>query len=456
MKSLVKMKKSKSIKFLKITAIGFLLLFVFIVIFLKYRNYKSYQQVVHANADIVIKVNVDQLIKKTAIDYLFHKPEDKIKDTIALKSKKEKFKGFSYPANLFLINLKDNPSTFITSVPLNDTLHIASFLNDKLKINSFSANDIFCYGKSKSKKVQVAYNNQKLVIAYSQKKKDVKNILEDILLEKNVVKINNNEYHSLKNSSADIIALKNKSNKVEINFNSGNISLEGSLEPFKDINIPTESVVYAPNENAYIYGWFTGKFNSYSFKDVIINDIELPLDSLFNHYTKSVEIEVAGTELQRDTIITYEYDDDFEKVEVLSFQEKKVPGINIQLNGNAENVHDLLKRKLIINDNKVNSKLFPLYSLNTFKLNKEALVLTNSTLKKNEVKQKTDFFFHLNVNVTQLVNELKITTISKYMKSFKNISISANTTSNNKIHINGDVQMDSDKVNALLPIIYNQ
>jgi hypothetical protein len=208
-------------------------------------------------------------------------------------------------------------------------------------------------------------------------------------------------------------------------------------------------------EICYLYGWFTGEFNSCNFKNLAVNNLELPLDSLLNHYTKSIQIDVAGNVLQKDTIVTYEYNDDFEKIEVQSFQEKEVPGINIQFNGTADSIYQLLKRKLIINDHKINNKFFPLYSLNTQKVNEETLVFSNVVFAKDEVKQKTESFFYLNINVIQLANEIKLLSILKYVKSFKNISISAKH-SNNKILVNGSVEMNSDNQNALLQIIFNQ
>ena len=71
--------ENKGLKFLKITAIGFLLLFVFVALFFRYRNYSSYKQFVHADADVVIKVNIDQIFKKNIFEYLFNKPNTKKK-----------------------------------------------------------------------------------------------------------------------------------------------------------------------------------------------------------------------------------------------------------------------------------------------------------------------------------------------------------------------------------------
>ena len=64
---------------------------------------------------------------------------------------------------------------------------------------------------------------------------------------------------------------------------------------------------------------------------------------------------MAKSTTQIDSVVTYEYNDDFEKVEALTASKKQVPEINIQLSGNPSKLYNYLESTSIINNGKLNT-----------------------------------------------------------------------------------------------------
>src|SRR5690606_21096215 len=117
-------------------------------------------------------------------------------------------------------------------------------------------------------------------------------ILKEVMLETNTFQVNNDNYRALKENKSDIVIFKDGLNTLKVDFNEDDISIDGTLKTTKNLIIPNKSIVNIPNNDSYINGWFTGEFKSYPFQEYVINTTKIPLDSLFNNYIKSIELEV--------------------------------------------------------------------------------------------------------------------------------------------------------------------
>src|SRR5690606_34805386 len=133
-------------RFSKIAAIALLLLLFLVFGVLQYRQYSSYKNTIHNKADLIVKVSVDQLIRKMAWDILKNKsfPE---KEESSEEKKEKRSHGIVYPANIFIYNLKETPNTFFTTLKLKDTTSLEYFLKKRFGIAYFTANDERRYGQ---------------------------------------------------------------------------------------------------------------------------------------------------------------------------------------------------------------------------------------------------------------------------------------------------------------------
>src|SRR5690606_6284892 len=132
-------------RFIKLAAVTLLLLLLVIFGVLYYRQNSSYKNAVHKKADFIVKVNVDQLIRKVAWDILRNKSFSE-KEESSTGKKEKRSHGIAYPANLFIYNLKDAPNTFFTTLKLNDTVNLDIFLKKVFGVSSFISKNEIWYG----------------------------------------------------------------------------------------------------------------------------------------------------------------------------------------------------------------------------------------------------------------------------------------------------------------------
>ena len=449
----MKFKSGKRIKFIKIAAIALLLLLLTVFGVLQYRQYSSYKNTIHNKADLIVKVSVDQLIRKMAWDILKSKsfPE---KEESSEEKKEKRSHGIVYPANIFIYNLKDTPNTFFTTLKLKDTTNLEYFLKKRLGITSFTSNDERRYGQSSNKKIQVVYNSRKLVMSYSFSSTNVETILEEILLEKEMMDSGSTLLSSFKQNNADVVAMKDE-DVTEVHFKKGKTIISGKIKKPKNLILPSRKImVQQPQTDVAVFGWFTGTFNSNSVKNKTVAEKLIPLDSLLTYYKGQMQIEIGGEVVQHDTIIAYEYDDDFEKVEVKTIQKKKVPGIKLTIKGDPYNSHRLLEKEKILVDNKLNRDVFPLYELSYREIDSGSFTLGNTPPNSDLTLESTTDFIGLNIDLVQLSKQIDNSRYSDYVKAVKYIKLSA-TGQGNVIDLNGEIEMQSENLNSLAQFFLN-
>src|SRR5690606_12421174 len=370
-------------RFIKLAAVTLLLLLLVIFGVLYYRQNSSYKNAVHKRADFIVKVSVDQLIRKVAWDILRNKSFSE-KEEPSTGKKEKRSHGIAYPANIFIYNLKDTPNTFFTTLKLKDTINLEFFLKEKLGIQSFTAESEIRYGQSSKKKMQAVYNSEKLVLSYSFSDKNIESILEDILLEKAMMDPGSTLLSSLKENDADVVIMQDE-DVAEVYFKKGKALIKGNITKPEHLILPSGKImVQQPETDAAVFGWFAGMLNSDGIKNKIVGNKLIPLDSLLPYYKGQMQIEVGKKVVQHDTIVTYEYDDDFEKVEVKTLREKEVPGVNIIIQGDPFHCRRLLEKEKVLIDNKLNREIFPLYELSFREVDAHSFTLGN-TLPNSDI-----------------------------------------------------------------------
>lgn len=449
------MSRSGFYKFITRAAIVVLLLLFVFYGFLKYRQYDSYDGMIHKNADVIIKINSDQLIRKIAYNTLtnpsFYFQSAEEDSTSADEDDDDRARGFTLPANLFVYTLKGDLKTFYTTLKVYDSASLKAFVQNTLGINSFTTFPKYSYAYSDNRKVQMVFNNETVTLAYTFKGEDLQASLQQILLQKETMPADSDVISALKSADGDAVVLQGN-NIANIDFENGKVVLSGFLNPDPEIEFPSTASLARIDTSASVHLGIFGNVPTPFLKSYKLNDITIPLDSLAKNYEGYLDLRVAGTAIQHDTIITYDYNDDFEKVEVKTVSESEVPGVNVVLRGKAANMMDLLKKERIALHNKLNRNVFPLLDLNIRENGASELVFTNL---KNDPKPdyaSSQDFFMLYMNFQRLAQQKPWFAQVNYFKNLKRLNISASRIGQN-INVKGQLLLNDEDINALMQLI---
>jgi hypothetical protein len=436
------MKLKKILK--RVVLIISILLFLFWGI-LKYREYQSYKNTIPANADLIVKISTDNILSTIAWNAiknpLYYLSRSKKKDAI----KKTK-RGFQIPANFFAFNLKGDKNTFYTILKLKDSSNFRKFVQKKIGDSELSKTENFASVSALNNKLTIIFNDKKAVVAYQLNNKNSMLSIEKLLTD--FTQIDDKEKLSdLKKIKSHISIFKDLENHVDLNFNDGKINLQGEIYN-NFLQITDDMKMATKSDSSYLYFSMLGKPLKNDFGNITLKNFSFPIDSILKNYSGSTTLQLSGTTKQSDTIITYEYDDDFEKIEVKSVEEKNVPGINIILSGKSSKLKQVFEQHQIITDNKLNNKIFPLYQLN-FKTTNNIVEFSNQP-SKNLNYINTEHFAEIFINFDDLLdhNNLNIS----YIHKLNDLRIKA-YNKKEKVTVNGTLVLKNTSLNSLIYLL---
>ncbi len=150
--------------------------------------------------------------------------------------------------------------------------------------------------------------------------------------------------------------------------------------------------------------------NNFSFSESLRRSFQktthLELDSFFRYSTGEINLKVPRMETQIDSIITYEYDDDFNKVEKVSTQEIVAPEIIAQLANKKNELYGYFRRRGVVKDLDEKSRFvgLPFVEMDAIAKGEQLFLTTGAT---NEKVQIDTNFLKINVNCSQYPQMLK-------------------------------------------------
>lgn len=477
---------------LKISAAIILLLLISVYGYLQFRESSSYRQQVAKNASVIYKLNVDGLLKTIASDFIGN-PGYYLKTN----EKEGRRPDFSFPANIFVYSLETrSPSTFFSSFTLSDTTGLNAYLKQVLKIKDFVStiekregkeNELEAgktVGTSADHKITVVYNGMTLAIAYSFKREAVMEELNDILAQRN----------RLEDQAPLMIALKKAKGHLswttiaysgQVNFKDGEAEVEGSF-PTEGWIIPDHpglSVKFA--ENALVKIWlnaepkiaFTAKLAAISelpeknkeagvpkvpgkpmavtvFKEWSLNGFTLSSDSLLKSYLGFAALEMGPGIPQVDSLITYEYNDDFEKVAAVQLKKVMVPHLKLNIKAQTRDLLNYLKTNQVLDiDNRLNKHLFPLYQVFS---SQNDHIWQLSTLKNDPVRPvsvSNSDFFSATVDLKEIKTQQLFPLLNSWIKPYTHLKIRATKLDNGTAKLTGTLEFQHENINAFIQMI---
>lgn len=440
------------VKFLKITAAIVILLLVFYFGFFKYRQLLANKVLIPATTQTLLKINVDELYKTIAISYLKHPSQYAGADKKCIKEKVDDLNtGLKIPANIYIYALKGKvKNTFFSRMEIADSSAFNSFILKKLSLIKKDTH----FFQSSDSALCLLFNKTTVAIAFTPKKESVKTALEEILSQKNMVKISDSKFAQMA-SLTDHLSFQNAENLSKINFTDGKIDFNSEFEN-KWIEPAAEPRHRIPDPESTVSMWLNGKIKPDLIKkNNTISPSLLSKDSFFRFYKDYVDFEWTKTITQVDTIVGYEYNDDFEQVEKKILQDRKIPSITINLSADDKAVSNYLNSLGALDQStgKISSSMIPLYQA-YFKGSDGNVLLTTVKGATPDLKRTSSAdFFYFKVDFKKLIKQTSIPLIADKLGVFSQLEIKAKSTRKDKIKLESELLFLNKDANALIQLL---
>lgn len=441
-------------KFLKITAAIVLLLLICYFSFFKYRQIQANNVPIPVSTNALLKINVDELYKTIAISYIKHPGQYSGADEKGIKEKIDDLNtGLKIPANIYIYSLSGKAkTTFFSSFEIADTLAFNRFIQKKIVLPLIKKDGNFF--QSKDSTFCILFNKTTVAFAYTAQKEQVKTTLVEILNRKNIIKVGESRFNQLVNLS-DHISFQNTENLSKINFTDGKINF--SNEFINQMIVPAAKPQHRIlNPESTVSMWLNAKFKSdLPKKNQTRTPSLLSKDSFFRFYKDYVDFEWTNTITQVDTILGYEYNDDFERVEKKILQDRKIPSISINLTANDREVSDYLNSLGALDQStgKISSSMIPLYQV-YFKGNSGHIQLSTVQSAKPDLKRtSSDDFFCFKVDFKKLIKQTPMPLIADKLDAFSQLEIKAKSMGKDKIKLESELLFLNEDANALIQLL---
>ncbi|WP_406825921.1 hypothetical protein [Pedobacter sp. KACC 23697] len=439
------------VKFLKITAVIVVLLLVFYFGFFKYRQIQANNVLIPATTATLFKINVDELYKTMAVSYLKH-PNEYGADKKGIKEKVNDLNtGLKIPASIYIYALKGKlKNTFFSRLAIADCLAFKRFILKKRSLIKKDTN----FFQSADSTLCLLFNKKTLVLAFTPKKELVKKAMEEILAQKNMVKISDSQFEQMAGLS-DHFSFQDAENLSKINFNDGKITLKSDLmnKWFEPAAQPKHRIL---NPESTVSMWLNGKFKpDSSKKNTTASSSAFSKDNFFKFYKGYLDFEWTSTVKQIDTVITYEYNDDFEQVEKKVARERKIPGMTLNMSANDQEVSNYLKSSGLLDQatGKISATMIPLYQVYFKGYNGNIQLSTLSNTKSDLKMEAADNFFYLKVDIKKLINQIPFLTVSNNLNIFSQIELNAKSSGKDKIKLESELLFVNRDANALMQLL---
>lgn len=421
-----------------------LLLLVAVYCYFSFSKYNASKDRIHADAELIIKVDTDRLYSTLAMDYFSNPSYYQNKSIESIES------GLKIPAQIFVYTVKSkSDQTYFCTLPVADTVLLKSFIKEKLGITAVKNMGQYITGSSSNGRLSIAFNTHMFVAGYSLNGEKVENVIADLLNKRNLLPNNDQLLIKLKGLKAHL-AYVFKDCYGTGDFKDGQLHLEGSFSS-EHFDVKGKTFSHRTfDKDAIIKMWFnvTPSLNK-SYAGFKVKSYDVYPDSLLRYCNGYFDIEMGKTVHQVDTIITYEYNDDFEKEEIVTPRNVTVPGINSVMASHAKGLIDYLSKSNIIVSGQVNKELFPLYRLYAKSNETTVMLSTDRNAVISASRENTPYFFYLGIDFEQLKEQAQFPLLEKYIKPLSRLVIKANPESSHKNHFEVDLDFKRKDINAL-------
>ena len=441
-------------KFLKITAAIVILLLICYFGFFKYRQIQANNIWIPVSANAVVKINVDELYKTLALSYLKHPGQFSGTDKKGIKEKVDDLNtGLKIPSNIYVYSLKGKAkTTFYSSFEIADSLALIRFISTNAYLKLIKKDNHFF--QSQDSTINILYNKAIVTFAYTPQKESVKTVLIDILNQKNMVKIGESKFSKLTDLS-DHVSFQDATNLSKINFTDGKINF--SNEFINKLIEPTPQPQHRVlNPESTVGMWLNAKYKTNLVQKSQTGSTSfLSKYNFLKFYKDYVDFEWTNTITQVDTVVGYEYNDDFERVEKKILKDRKIPSISINMSADDREVSDYLKSLDFLDPStgKISRMMIPLYQTYFKGNNGNVQLSTLQNIKPDPKRILSEDFFYFKVDFKKLFKQMSIPFITGNLRSFSQLEIKAKSIGKDKIKLESELLFLNQDANSLIQLL---
>jgi len=178
----------------------------------------------------------------------------------------------------------------------------------------------------------------------------------------------------------------------------------------------------------------------------------LDIQALADRTNGYLSIAIKGKTSQTDTIVTYTYDDNFEKIAQKSTQEKEVPKIHIDLGAEEESLKAYLTAQEAVNGDSVLTA-FPYYN---FYVKEGALNTSFGTFKGRPKLQKqvSNNFLACSINFPALQEDLNLSQTKRLFGLLEQFQLKAKQKQGKEVILNGSLSGLNKDVNIVTQLFF--
>ncbi len=409
--------------------------------------------IIHVDADCAFKIDIHD-IKETLVLDALSSPKHYF-DNISFSDSEKKPDSLEDKG----IDLQPYSLVFYTHPAVNNTLFGALKIDDTANFEAYIESELtkrntvietaedgsYRYAIVQKSKIALAWNETVLVPAFSPDMplEKLQPIFNAVLNEGKTIQDKAHPLIQRLSDSDDHMVYVGQKSKLTLNFEDGAAILDGELYTETPQRFQPEITVETVPEASFQF-YFDGNFENTINKDQMIATLEgvsffeknkLDVSKVINRTNGFVSLAIKGKTVQIDTIISYAYDDNFEKVAKKDLQEKQVPRLHINLGAENESLLDYLDEQGVLGPNHL-FEPFPLYQLY---VKEDALHTGLDTFKGTIDKQEqvSRAFMNTKIDFEKLSDDLGIPQWSQYLSTLKNLQIQASQAKSNKVVVKG-------------------
>lgn len=447
--------------------------FLVVAVALGYYAYATYQHtasvkgVVHQDADAILKIGLQDIAETLALDALtapnYYLKNSKRRKTTTENETIDREMGVALtPHNLLLFSLPDIANTWFTTLTIQDKSAFEDYLQQRFKerISLVKTKASFTMAKENSSRSLLGWNGEKLIVAVGPAlvMEQVAHVFEELLTQgKFSVDTNEGLLEKAKETEGHLVFV-DSTGATSIRFVDGRAVVVGSHTT--DTSFPTEALI-PEFDKASFNVHYHQKFLSEKERKGLAKRLSpasffaknnLSWDSIANPLNGAISMAIKGRVLQTDTVITYAYNDNFEKVPQKTATQNQVPRVHIRAQTRAKGVLAYLDRTQTLTAEQIFTP-FPLYQLQVREYEGHVDISTDHQAQDMGTK-RSSYFFQIRANFKNLQEDLAIPQTQPLFSLLDNMDIHAWQPQENNIRIEGTVSGRNPEVNILSQIFF--
>lgn len=430
-------------RLLKYVLLALLLAILTLVIFVFYKQSKAARTLIPLQTNVLIKVDMVRVLRNLLTD--------NVRSLSLSTSDKKALKGFEMPAYLYFYTLQNqSDNRLFTSLTLNNVHDFEQSLNQfGTWKKTASTNGIIFLSQQY---VLIACNSSKASILIGKHSNADSTILKQMLTEAEQIAVSKSSFAGINKESGTIVAMLPQG-KVNINFKKGKIVANALLD--WDSNTIPEMVhtSLSEREQPFIF-WYFGSFNKWlQHQTFNVDTITIHGDSLMYYAPKAIICSVSDSSLhQLDTVVTYLYNDDFEKIPTTITNNVKVPKMYLEAIFDQSSM-SYFNRQGIISNQSLNRVIFPMYKVNVQQKGTSLIASTDtaSTILANPLRASNSFFYCY-VHIATLMQQSPFSALSSWLKPLQQVEANAQKVGK-QVQGHLEILMTNTKQNALTTIL---